>query len=83
MIAFGEELLKEEEDKSNINSKARSALQNIYNALGDADAELYSLSAALKEDDKRLFEINKASNLVSKLQELLNPMAEDEDISLL
>ena len=66
------------------NKKAKRALQRAYNNLArsvDAAADLACVFRDQK--DKRKAKAEKAIELIWKAQDLLNPLAEDEDIGLI
>lgn len=61
--------------------KASFALQKLYDHLAaaiNAAADLQIVFA----NDKRSVKAKKAVSLIMKTQELMNPLAEDEDINL-
>ena len=82
MISFGQELLKEDQ-KTKVNTKAQNALQRLYNGLEDAVNAAGDIERIFSElKDKRSLKALKAIKLIMQVQELMNPMAEDEDIDI-
>lgn len=82
MVAFGEELLAQER-KPKINVKARDSLGKLYAHLAEAVNAASDLSVLFEfEKDKRKLKAEKAVGLIMKIQDLMNPMAEDEDIQI-
>jgi len=66
------------------NKEARKALQRAYNNLARSIDAIADLEAIFDKDlDMRYFKAEKAAGLIMKAQEVLNPMAEDEDIGLI
>lgn len=87
MIAFGNELLEAdkiaEEQKIKINLRAKEALVRLYNGLDEAVNAAGDLERILANDKKkRGAKALKAVKLIMQVQELMNPMAEDEDIDI-
>ena len=87
MMAFGQELLEadriEDEQKVKINLIAQKALQRLYNGLDEAVNAAGDLERILANDKKkRGLKALKALGLIMKVQELMNPMAEDDDIDI-
>ena len=84
MVAFGQKLLEEENKKVELNSSAIISLSNLYDLLGDAVSEASDLERAFKNDKKkRNVKAAKAVRLIMQIQQLLNPIAEDDDIQLI
>lgn len=81
MIAFGQELLAQEQQPK-LNEKARQSLQKLYDSLGEAVNAAADLEIIFGKD-KRAAKARKAASLIMKTQELMNPLAEDEDIDLI
>ena len=64
--------------------KIRKELNIAYDALGDAINATDAVSNLFaSEKDKRFKVCDRATNLIMKVQEILNPLAQDEDIGLI
>lgn len=87
MVAYGQKLL-EEENKPKINKEAKEKLQSLYNNLALAINDAIDLKLIFDCDDKkdkknkRALAAHKATLLIMKAQELMNPIAEDDDIRI-
>ena len=66
------------------NKEASKALRRIYNNLARSVDATIDLQLLLEEQkDKRASKAKRAANLLIKCQQILNPLAEDDDIRLL
>lgn len=73
------------EDDKNLNIEARSRLQVIYNSLGSVNDNLAELILSFEDknkNDKRIKKLEKVDGYLVKIYDIVNPMAEDEDILL-
>lgn len=84
MVTFGQKLLEEEEKKtSQLDVDAIKCLQRLYDSLAEAVNAAADLEVHFKKNkDKRVKRVSFAIGQIMSAQDIMNPLAEDEDIQL-